>query len=351
MVEAFGGGVYFFLKDLLNHSCMEGFDFDILYGNRESIEVEQMQRDFPRAKLIPWRSAQREIRPGKDFRAFYEASLCIKQLKPDIIHCHSSKAGALGRVAALFSGLKNRVIYTPHGLSFLKLDDPIWKRNLYRYTEWLCSRLGGEVVGCSSSEVQALRQSRISARLIQNGVSITGTMAERIWADPIGVITVGRISIQKNPQLFNDIASSMPELSFTWVGDGEYRYLLTSKNIRVTGWQPREEIASCISKSLIYLSTSSWEGLPLSVLEAMSQGMPLLLSRCVGHVDVVNEENGKLFNERDEAIFYLKEMIGDPKKLQAMGKASRELVEKDFSVDKMVRAYFKLYQSKVCDEI
>ena len=56
------------------------------------------------------------------------------------------------------------------------------------------------------------------------------------------ICTVGRIGFQKNPKLFNEIAQEFPDLQFTWIGDGELRNELTSKNINITGWLERKEV-------------------------------------------------------------------------------------------------------------
>ena len=80
-------------------------------------------------------------------------------------------------------------------------------------------------------------------------------------------------------------------LQFIWCGDGELRAELTSPNIKCTGWMERKELEIYLANADIYLSTSLWEGMPLSVLEAMSIGLPVVLSDCVGNRDLV-ENNG-----------------------------------------------------------
>lgn len=311
------------------------------------MEEGQLERDFPRVKFTLWPSAQREIRPLKDFKALLEARKHIRSARPDFVHCHSSKAGVLGRAVALSLGQQAKLAYSPHGLAFLKLDDPLWKRNLYRRIEWICSKLGGTVVGCSPSEVKALADSGISALLIQNGVAEARAVPERKYSPPFKIMTVGRITVPKNPVLFNEIALAMPELSFVWIGDGELREQLTAKNIKVTGWISRDEISSILSEADVYLSTSLWEGLPLAVLEAMANGMPLLLSQCVGNVDLVDGSNGRLFSGKSEAILKLSEMLADPGQLKEMGAASARLLREGFSIDTTAMAYREFYRSQL----
>ncbi|MFO1463703.1 MAG: glycosyltransferase [bacterium] len=347
LVEAFGGGVYFFLRDLLNRPELEQFDFEIFYGVRCKLDEHQLKNDFPKAKLVYWPHVQREIRPYLDIKALCGAYRMIQDSNPDVIHCHSSKAGVLGRASAVLAGKRNSIVYSPHGLSFLKLDDPQWKRSFYKYIERVFAKMAGIVVGCSPSEVQMLNENKIPAKLIQNGVLYPALPVERKFDHPIRIVTVGRINVQKNPSLFNEIAEAMPELEFLWVGDGDLRDSLTAKNIRITGWRPREEISRILKDAHLYLSTSLWEGLPLSVLEGMANGLPLLLKDCVGNVDLVKKGNGYLFREKDEAILKLKEMVSNPSSLEYKGKVSQQVLRESFSIEEMARSYRKLYSEMV----
>lgn len=351
LVEAFGGGVYFFLKDLVNRPELQDFDFEILYGVRSGLDEKQLKLDFPKAKLVHWAHAQREIRPYLDIKALRGAYRMIQDSKPDVIHCHSSKAGVLGRASALLAGKRNSIVYSPHGLSFLKLDDPRWKRSFYKYIEQVCARMAGVVVGCSPSEVQILNENKIPAKLIQNGVFFPMVPVERKYDRRLKVVTVGRVNVQKNPHLFNEIAEAMPQLEFLWVGDGDMKDSLKANNIRVTGWMPREEISQILRETHLYLSTSLWEGLPLSVLEAMANGLPLLLKDCVGNVDLVKGGNGHLFHEKDEAILKLKEINANPWPLAEMGKQSQKIVREAFSIEEMAQSYKKLYSEVKRDKI
>lgn len=75
---------------------------------------------------------------------------------------------------------------------------------------------------------------------------------------------------------------------FLWIGDGELRNeIQENEQVQVTGWVTPNEVQHYLNQIDVYISTSLWEGLPLSVLEAMNCGKPLLLSDCVGNVDTV----------------------------------------------------------------
>jgi len=122
IVESFGGGVYIFLKNLLNSKSLKGFRSGILFGDRGEVDLDQLHRDFPSCELTPWQYARRAVHPYFDWRALQIVRKTITNFQPRIIHCHSSKAGALGRIANWGARNPCQVIYSPHGLSFLRTD-------------------------------------------------------------------------------------------------------------------------------------------------------------------------------------------------------------------------------------
>ncbi|MQJ98206.1 glycosyltransferase, partial [Escherichia coli] len=139
-------------------------------------------------------------------------------------------------------------------------------------------------------------------------------------------MTCGRITEQKNPTLFNQIAAAFAQrqdVKFVWIGDGEneQRALLTSTNIVVTGWYSKAEVESTVRAADLYLSTSLWEGLPFSVLEALSLGKCLLLSDCVGNRDLVKDGyNGFSFLTAEEAIGRIEWLMQNREAIRQMGR-------------------------------
>ena len=110
---------------------------------------------------------------------------------------------------------------------------------------------------------------------------------------PFTVYTLGRICYQKNPALFNEIAESLPDVKFVWIGDGELREQLTSKNIEITGWADRSTAIRYAVNADVFLLPSRWEGLPISLLESMYMKKVCLVSNVIGNRDVVhNDKNG-----------------------------------------------------------
>ena len=120
---------------------------------------------------------------------------------------------------------------------------------------------------------------------------------------PFTVFTLGRICFQKNPSLFNSIAEKLPNIRFVWIGDGELRSELKSENIEITGWVEREVALRKAINGDVFILTSLWEGLPISLLEAMYMKKPCVVSNVIGNNDVIhNDDNGFVCDTVDDFV-------------------------------------------------
>jgi glycosyltransferase involved in cell wall biosynthesis len=221
---------------------------------------------------------------------------------------------------------------------------------MYSCLEKLASMFGGEVVASCASEADAFLKVGILSTTINNGICCSGAQGSRSDPGTLVIGTANRITAQKNPALFNEIArhfSGDAAYSFVWIGDGEMRDTITSPNIRKTGWVSMEKLDELLGSIDVYLSTALWEGLPLSALHAMCAGKPMILSNCTGHRDIVRSGvNGYLFENLDEAAAHIAKLKQDRELLAAMGQRSRDIVMKEFSVDKMIEQYRVLYEAR-----
>lgn len=206
---------------------------------------------------------------------------------------------------------------------------------------------GGKIVACSKSEKEAIEEQGIkNVTFINNGIKPLQIEKKVNISDKITIISVGRLSIQKNPKLFNDIALEFkdnPNIQFIWCGDGELKSELTSPNIKCTGWIERKKLEIYLANADIYLSTSLWEGLPLSVLEAMSIGLPIILSNCVGNRDLV-EDNDLLYNNKIEAIKIINDFRENNNLFIIKEKKSKESFFREFVLKNMSKKYYSLYR-------
>ena len=352
VVEPFAAGIAVFVKYLTE--TMPHDQHLIIHGERrEVMTAAEVKKTFPlpNVRFIKWKSAQRSIDLVKDFLALAELYNILKRLKNqklvDSVHLHSSKSGLLGRVVCRMLGIKN-VFYTPNGASFLSGKNVVAKY-FYRQAEKFGHRLGGRVVCCSVSELNAYRKIGIDATYISNGTAVEkrAQANNAIKKESFRIITSGRITSQKNPSLFNNIAgyfSELEQFEFIWAGDGEDRPLLTAKNIMVTGWLKEKEIKKLVAESDMYLSTALYEGMSFGVLEALILKKPVLLSHCVGNTDVVkNGINGDLFRTQADAIVKILQYYNNRDMLPVMGGFSKSICETEFNVENNFTTYRALY--------
>lgn len=345
IVESFGSGVFSFLVDLIN-STDEEFDITVAYGKRAET-LENFKKYFSgNVNFIEVKNFTRSINPVKDLKAFFEVKKIIKKVNPDVIHLHSSKAGFIGRFAA--NGKKVKVLYNPHGFSFLMQDSSKVKRLIY----WLLEKLGAlrkcTIVGCSNGEYEeALKLSKNSV-CINNAINIDKLDEEtnnfknkKIDFQNLKICTSGRIGYQKNPELFNKIAEAFPSFEFIWIGDGELKDKLTSKNIKVTGWKKREEVLKIVNENDIFILTSLWEGLPISLLEAMYLKKVCIVTNCIGNRDVIKDkENGFIIKDDNHKIII--ENLNEEICEKVSNKARNDVLNK-FNIQRMAEEYKDIY--------
>lgn len=351
IVESFGGGVYSFLVDLINNTSDE-FEITVLYGQRPETP-ENFKNDFNKnVNFVKIENFTRSINLKKDLKAIKEVKRNIKEINPDIIHLHSSKAGIIGRLAT--SGKKIKMFYNPHGFSFLKQDDSKIKRAIYWLIEKATAMLKRKctIIGCSNGEYQEAKKLSKKSICINNGIDIkkmqdeTRELKEKVIDNNnIKICTVGRIGYQKNPRLFNEIAEAYPNIQFTWIGDGEQKNLLTSENITITGWKERKEVLQILNDNDIFILVSLWEGLPISLLEAMYMKKICITSNVIGSRDVIEDKkNGYIANNYEEFIKIIGKLINiqDTLNTEVCDNAYKS-IENIYNTYKMIEGYKGIY--------
>lgn len=349
VTECLAGGVLTFLLNLTQ--ALDTEEHVIIFSRRDNTPDHVETLFGNNVKLVPWKYAGREIRPRQDFLALLELIKLLRQYpNADVVQLHSSKAGFLGRVACRLLGRTKKVFYLPHGLSFAREDVSNRKKQFYTYLEKIGNAFCGDVIACSDSERDLLVKKGIpNVYVIHHGIKVSSQKPYyRSLEYPLVIGTVGRITFAKNPGLFNLIAKYFQNdsrLKFLWIGEGELRNELEpGSNLEITGWLSGENLQAKLQTIDLYLSTSLWEGLPLSVLEAMNLGKPLLLSDCIGNVDLVqNGQNGYLYHTIGEVIQQIQRILLNLAELEQMGKRSYQILSKDYSMKKMKESYRKLY--------
>ena len=349
IVESFGSGVFTFLVDLINKLDNE-YEIVIAYGERK--ETLKNFKDYfsNKVRFIKVENFVRSINVKKDFKALKEVKEIIKNEKPDIIHLHSSKAGVIGRLA--ISAKKVKMFYNPHGFSFLKLDDSKAKRTIYWLIEKIMTIINRKciIIGCSQGEYEEARKLSKKSICINNGINIekldeeTKELNKRVIDyKKIKICTSGRIGNQKNPVMFNEIAKQFPNMEFTWIGDGEQRNKLTSPNINITGWKSRKEVLRILNNNDIFILTSLWEGLSISLLEAMYMRKVCIVSNVIGNRDVIQDGvNGYVANDIGDFCRVINDVI-TRRDVENIKENARLDVVNEFNAEVMIEEYKKEY--------
>lgn len=145
-VEAMGGGFFTYIVDLVD-------DCDVYIGYAVRNQTPQNYRDYfdERVHLIEVKNFARSTSITKAIKAGQEMKRIAKTIRPDIIHLHSSIAGAIGRV--VFSTKKTPVFYTPHGYSFLMQGESSKERLAYKLVEQFCGKTQATTIACNVAQV------------------------------------------------------------------------------------------------------------------------------------------------------------------------------------------------------
>lgn len=335
-----GGGVFTYIVDLANE-LVNDFDMYIAYAVRSQTPVNYKECFDERVHLIEVKSFCREIKPAQELKAIKEVKAIAEEVKPDIIHLHSSKAGVIGRIA--FNGKDIPLFYTPHGYSFLMQNYKPAQRMMFKAIETVMAKRNCTTISCSPGEHEETLKLTKRAVYVNNAINVNELEKQLAKVEnvdhPFTVFTLGRICYQKNPSLFNSIAEAMPDTRFLWIGDGELRNELKSKNIEITGWVERQKALEISMNADVFMLPSLWEGLPISLLEAMYMKKLCVVSNVIGNRDVIhNGENGYVCSSVDEYVAAIKE-----RKEEYIEKAYQDLLE-NYETKIQAKKYAEIYE-------
>jgi glycosyltransferase involved in cell wall biosynthesis len=289
------------------------------------------------------------LRFAVDFRRALASA--VRSFEPDVLHLHSSKAGFLGRLAHALMRWPCRVFYSPHGLAFLDPDHRV-RNAAFRALEYVAARTGATPVGCGRSEASILTElSGREALLLENPVDERFFAIESQPAQVRTVVTLGRLSRQKAPETFAAVARAVrvrrPDIRFVWIGDGDARYkpALAAAGCEITGWRTRDQVADHLSRAHVYLQTSRWEGLPISVIQALAAGVPCVVNDCDGNRDAVTHELSGFVAGASEALaHYVVALLDEPPLRARMSAAARTEARRRFGQAAFCAQVRRLYR-------
>lgn len=302
--EAFGGGVFSYVSQLCN-DMVDDFDVYLAYSLRPQTPKNYKEFLDPRVHLIEVKSfsAAGLNNIVNDVRVIKELRRIEADVKPSIIHLHSSIAGGMGRLA--FRGKNNTVIYTPHGYAHILMGSGK-KSKMYELMEKILGKNNCITLTCCESEDEIAKTLCKRTAYIETGVNLADfgealDSIEPVKNEKFTVFTLGRVCVQKQPALFNRIAELVPEARFVWIGNGELENELTAPNIEVTGWKPRKEALAMAKGADIFVLCSLGEAIAMSLIENMYIKKLVLVSNTMGNKSVIRDGvNGYVCEKAEE---------------------------------------------------
>jgi glycosyltransferase involved in cell wall biosynthesis len=300
------------------------------------------------------------ISPLRDFRALQEIQATLQNLRPDLVATHSSKAGILGRFVA--RRLRIPVVFTAHGWSFTPGIAPT-RAALYRTIERLAAPLSSKIITVSEFDRRLALEAGIApeTRLatVHNGIpDVPPQRRATPGREPARLVMVARFEPQKDHATLLHALSGLVgrpwQLDF--IGEGPLRgrmeHLVRTLGLgtRVRFLGQRPDVDACLAEAQISVLATNWEGFPLTVLEAMRAGLPVVASAVGGVAEAVQDgDSGYLVPRGD--VTALRDRIGrllsSPALRTEMGSKGRIRWEQHFTIELMVEKTFAIYQEVV----
>ena len=349
------GGTARYLTQLVNELPKHGIQTFIATGFVQGSEAEDHSSQSIQILRIP--ALGRAINPFKDYKAYKQLEEIIAEVKPDVIHTHTFKAGYITRI-------KKRSVPLVHTFHGHLLADPEFsglKLRIIILIEKILAKRTTKLVSVGTN---------VGADLVKSGIGVKNQFV----SIPPGVIPlnitprkeaqknlllsennkpiigwVARVTGVKNPLLALEVARVFPNVLFVMAGGGDlFQKVLEEApaNVRVVGWVKAEEVYGV---SDVILSTSVNEGMPIALIEAQQAGLPVVATD-VGSVSevILNHETGIVTNANVGSIAAaLNSVLIDSHKRNAMGVQAKSRALSLFSVDRMILAHVDLYKSIV----
>ena len=349
------GGTARYITQLANELPKHGIETFVATGFVQGGEVEDPSAASIDVIRIP--ALGRSINPIKDHRARKQLEKIIREVKPDIIHTHTFKAGYVTR-------MKKQSVPVVHTFHGHLLDDPEFsgfKSKVIVEVERKLAKNSTKLVTVGRRVADELLEQRIGHRAqyvnIPPGVvAINVTPRQQALANlnledrgtPI-VGWIARVTGVKNPMRALEVADALPETQFVMAGGGDLLEQVKAAapaNVSVIGWT---DAADLFGAADIIVSTSENEGMPVALIEAQLAGKPVVATD-VGSVSevILNHETGIVTNKNAGSIaLALESLTLDKAKRDEMGRLATARAQALFSVDRMINAHIELYSSIV----
>ncbi|MGE0315483.1 MAG: glycosyltransferase family 4 protein [Lautropia sp.] len=329
------------------------FRFTVVFG--EDGPIRQRLADA-QVRTIVLDGMRSEISPARDLRVVRALGRIIREEAPALIHAHSAKAGMVARLAGAFARVP--VVYTVHGWGFGE-GRPRLQGLILRGIETLLAPSTRQFISVSRADAalarRALRVDESRCLVIPNGVADTPRRAQP--ASHAGFVMVARTCFAKDHEsalrAFGGVAG---DHAFTCVGGGTdepgfrdaVRRWAGNAASRVDLLGNRPGVDDILASQGIFVLSSRYEGMPLSIIEAMRSGLPVIATRVGGVAELVDDGvNGLLVDAGDVGAMRgaMQRLADDPSLRARLGAAGRARYEQSFSADRMNRRIADVYRT------
>ncbi|MFJ5790956.1 glycosyltransferase family 4 protein [Lysinibacillus sp. NPDC093197] len=304
---------------------------------------------------------QRAIHLTKDIQALWQLRAAFKKIQPDVIATHSSKAGAIGRIIGGL--LRIPTIFTAHSWSFTE-GVPQKKQLMYRQLEKTVQPLTTKIITVSDYDRKlALTKGIAPAHKMQtvhNGIEqlemkIAPNRAENEHPQ---IVMVARFEVPKRQDLLLEALMELSDIPWhlQFIGDGSLRPQLESYvkdkgfSERVTFLGNQLDVTKLLAHSHIFALLSDWEGLPISIIEAMRAGLPIIATNVGGVNELVTDQENGFLIARDEPSLLkerLKQLLTDETLCEKMGDISERRFLRDFTFIPMYQKTLSIYEQAI----
>ncbi|MGF1848321.1 glycosyltransferase [Vibrio lentus] len=332
ITESFGGGVTSAINTYVNNSSQ--FEHYLFATVRKGDETgEEDKGGFILMKLVS--------RNARSISLLYKF---IKEVNPDVIHLHSTYAGAIVRLLPFIP--KRKIVYTPHGFSFLRNTNQNIKRTYFLIENILAKRTA-VIAGCGLDE-KLLAQHFVHPFKTHEIINVCDDID--LDSKPSSnssrprIVMVGRIANQKGYDFFASVAKQVTSFAdMVWIGGGEASYVknLEESGVVVTGWIERKSALEHLSNADFYFHTAAWDGFPISVLEAAKMNKPMILRE----IGSFSSEGLHTVNSIDKAIKEIKLLACSDALAYQRAKNNYVKINEHHSQENLQRALNKLYSS------
>lgn len=340
--------------EMLISALRDRYDFTFLSGGKGAVLLRLDQNGIKAISIPGLRS---EINVFRDFFCFLTILIVVFRINPDLLHLHSAKAGMLGRLIGRL--LNIRTIYTVHGFPWRGMKKI--KQKVIFGIEKLLARFSKVDFILVSEKMkyeaeQKLGIDPIKVHVIHNGVEKSADTASHYSSEGLKIIMPARVCSAKDHQTLLNAVGMLDfpfELTLCGAGTNQSTFIdfardcagKNSEKIRFLG--ERSDVVSLMSHHNLFVLSSHFEALPLSIIEAMSCALPVVASDVGGVSELVSEETGKLFGVGDdfELAKHLKFFCA-PENREKYGLAGYKRYNEKFHIDKMALKVSELYEQK-----